>query len=183
MQDICTPRSWQEGEVAKSIFFFTFFAIEPKVCSTGSKLKIQCIVLYSTPAFGVQPYSTQLILEYNWLRQQSCLYCTELRKYSFNKIVKDQAQLNAGADKVRREKVEKNGIWREQQLSSIIPQRIALFSSEGGLYLAAMGWVWTINRAACFAELFSAHLRIQPVRSMQQRFFTMCFFRSPTCVK
>ena len=174
------------GRSSQKYFSSLSLSWNPKFAALGQSSKYNALhfTLYSTSAFDVQPYSIQLILEYNWLRQQSCLYCTELRKYSFNKIVKDQAQLNAGADKVGREKVEKNGIWREQQLSSIIPQRIALFSSEGGLYLAAMGWVWTINRAACFAELFSAHLRIQPaVRTMQQRFFTMCFFRSPTCAK
>ena len=51
----------------------------------------------------------------------------------------------------------KNGVWRRQQLSSIIPGSLALFSSEASLYLVVPECaLWTINGAKV------AHTRIRP---------------------
>ena len=57
----------------------------------------------------------------------------------------------------RRKKSGKNGVWRRQQLSSIIPGSLALFSSEASLYLVVPECaLWTINGAK------AAHTRIHP---------------------
>ena len=56
-----------------------------------------------------------------------------------------------------RRKSGKNGVWRRQQLSSIIPGSLALFSSEASLYLVLPECaLWTINGAK------AAHTRIHP---------------------
>ena len=136
VQHICTMRKRRKG-----IFFSSLWNQEPAALGQSSEMQRAGLFLTNTdPTHSVQMRSTV----------QDCVQ----RQKQENIIVQDQ---QGGADKVLGEKSGKNGVWRRQQLSSIIPGSLALFSSEASLYLVVPECaLWTINGAK------AAHTRIHP---------------------